>query len=62
MSDETRERIVCCITKKVPDENYDVYVGSTHTSLSTRLSKHKYESSERHAKNIKLYKRMRGRT
>ena len=53
------ERIVYCIIKKVPDVNYDMYVGSTCLSLSVRLSKHKYKSSLQHAKNIKLYKRMR---
>ena len=57
MSDEIREWIVYCITKKVPNENCDMYVGSTHTSLSARLSHHRYNTKQ-HAKN-KLYKHMR---
>ena len=60
--DEARKRIVrtvYCITKKVPDDNYDMYVGSTRTSLSGRLKIHRSHSSVQHAKNSKLYTRMR---
>ena len=36
-----KRRTVYCISKKVKDENYDVYVGSTSQSLAERLRKHK---------------------
>ena len=43
------------ITKNVPDENYDMYVGSTSLSLIERLSKHKYKSKLPYYKDSRFY-------
>jgi len=51
-------RTVYCITKKVPDNNYDVYVGSTSKSLKDRFYIHKYHATLSSNANNKLYKRM----
>ena len=57
--DKVKKRTVYCLSKKIPDENYDVYVGSTCKPLSQRLSEHKADCKRReNNKNVKLYKRM----
>ena len=57
--DKEKKRTVYCLSKKIPDENYDVYVGSTCNTMSQRLSEHMSECKRReNSKNIKLYKRM----
>ena len=54
--DEVKMWKVYCITKKVPDENYDMYVGSTDRSLISTLNIYKHQS--KHLPYTKLYKRM----
>ena len=56
---EVKKRTVYCITKKIPDEKYDVYVGLTSKKLSTRLSEHKSNCKRTFNKNSKINKRMR---
>ena len=51
-------RTVYCLTKRVPDENFDVYVGSTSMSLEERLRIHVMEV-RRGCRKSKLYERMR---
>ena len=50
-------RTVYCLTKKVPDENYDVYVGSTSMSLENRLQIQKWKAKQGGVKS-KVLKRM----
>ena len=56
---KVRRRTVYCLTKKIPDENYDMYVGSTCKPLSKRLSHHKNYSKKVFIKDSKFYKRLR---
>ena len=56
---EVKKRTVYCLTKKTPDENYDVYVGSTSMSLSERLRCHKKDCLRIGNEGNKLYERMR---
>ena len=56
---EIKTRTVYCLTKKVPDENYDVYIGSTSSKLEFRFSCHKSEAKTKRFPNRKLYNRMR---
>ena len=51
-------RTVYCLTKKVPDENYDLYVGSTSMSLEKRLQSQRTNAKEEQYKGIKVFKRM----
>ena len=55
---EVKLRTVYCLTKKTPDETYDVYVGRTSMSLEKRLSDHKSNAKQKRKENIKVYKRM----
>ena len=57
---ESTVRTVYCLTKRVPDENYDVYVGSTSLSLAARLSLLKSNARQRRDETTpaKVYKRM----
>ena len=58
---EIKKQTVYCITKKIKDENYDVYVGSTCLSLDERLRLHKVKAKANLSRNEnnKFYKRMR---
>ena len=56
---EVRSRTMYCLTKKTPDENYDVYVGSTSASLSERQRCHRKDSLRLGNEGNKLYVRMR---
>ena len=48
------------LTKKVPDENDDVYIGSTTMSMKSGMSMHKYDcQNEKFYGTSKLYVRMR---
>ena len=55
---EVKSRTVYCLTKKIPDETYDVYVGSTSMSLEKRLSLHKSNAKQKQKENFKIYQRM----
>ena len=57
---EVKKRTVYVLSKKTPDENYDVYVGSTCKSMSQRLNEHKADSKRRRreGEKIRLYERM----
>ena len=55
---EIKTRTVYCLTKLIPDENYDVYVGSTSMSLEKRLSSQKSNAKQKRCVNIKIYQRM----
>ena len=57
--DEVKKRTVYVLSQKTPDENYDMYVGSTSRTMLERLAEHKSESKRRkNSARIKLYKRM----
>ena len=53
-----KTRTVYCLTKRVLDENYDVYVGSTSKSLGNRLGNHKRHARQKRFANFKIYQRM----
>ena len=55
---EIRTRTVYCLTKQTPDENYDVYVGSTSKSVGERLRLHKSSAKQKQKENFKIYQRM----
>ena len=59
MENEVKLRTVYCLSKKVPDGNYDVYVGSTSVSLEERQRRHIRRAKDQQYENTKLYKRMR---
>ena len=56
---EVKRRTVYCITKKVSDDNYDMYVGWTCQTLSERFSQHKYQSKTHFCKDSRFYHRFR---
>ena len=49
---------VYCIPKKIPDDNYDVYVGSTCKPLSKRFIEHKLRSKIKPDKDSRYLKRL----
>ena len=55
---EVKLRTVYCLTKRIPDGNYDVYVGSTSRSLAKRLRCHKSEANQKRSEDRKVYRRM----
>ena len=55
---DIKERTVYHISKIIPDDNYDVYVGSTSKPLRRRLSHHKCLATLSSNANNKFYKRM----
>ena len=55
---EVKKRTVYVLSKKITDENYDVYVGSTTMSMTKRLYDHKYHCQQKFY-DSKLYVRMR---
>ena len=56
---EVKKRTVYCLTKKVSDENYDVYVRSTSIPLSRRLRILKCSCQQGFCGDNKLFARMR---
>ena len=58
VNNEIRARTVYCLTKRVPDENYDVYVGSTSLSIEERLRKQKSLAKQENRKKAKVFRRM----
>ena len=57
-NNEIRTRTVYFLTKRVPDENYDVYVGSTSLRLTERLQKQKSKAKHEKFGKSKVFKRM----
>ena len=57
--DKVKKRMVYVLSKKVPHEVYDVYVGSTTKPIKERLSTHKDCSLRACNEKNKLYTRMR---
>ena len=57
-NNEIRTRTVYCLTKRVPNENYNVYVGSTSTSLERRLGLHKSSAKQEKLGKPKVLRRM----
>ena len=55
---EIKTRTVYCLTKRIADENYDVYVESTSMSLEKRLSYHKSDARQKRCAKPKIYQRM----
>ena len=55
--DKVKKRTVYCLSKKIPDENYDVYVGSTSRPLSKRLSEHIHRCQQKFYRESKLHVR-----
>ena len=55
---DIKERTVYCISKIVPDDIYDMYVGSTSRPLRDRLSIHKCLATLSSNTNNKFYMRM----
>ena len=57
--DEVKKRTVYVLSKKITDETYDVYVGSTSKPMEERLSTHINCSLRACNEKNKLYVRMR---
>ena len=55
---EIRTRTIYFLTKRVPDENYDLYVGSTSMSLEERLRSQNALAKQEDRKKSKVLKRM----
>ena len=56
--DEVKKRTVYVLSKKIPDENNDTYVGSTSKPMNERLSTHKHCSLRACNEKNKLYVRI----